>query len=384
MIKAAEIVGDIRPYRVPFLERLAAREDVELVVFAGQPSPGMGSPETMPTVPVPTRPLVNYFWPRRPLKMMWQAGALRALRGDFDVIVCQEIVSNLTVWVLRLLHRVFGKGFILVGYFYRPERRRFDSARTILRRALRSSAGALISYTERGQRELLEAGTSPDRIFVRYNTVDTARLEALAAAVTEDDRAGLRARLDIPPAAHVLIFLGRLRPIKRVEVAIEAVRILASRMSPPPVLVVVGDGPERAGLERLATAAPVRFVGLTYSEEDLAGYFAISSLLVMPGTVGLTCAHGFANSVPCITTGERSVAQTPEFEYVKDGVNALVLDKADPQLYADAMQSVLSDQSLLRRLRRGAEESSGELRMDRMVEAFAQALHTAAPRNRRP
>lgn len=375
--RAAQIVGDIRPYRVAFIDRLAARDDLELVVLAGDPAPGMGSPTEAPSVAVPTRRLVNRFWPHARSRIMWQGGALQALRGDFDVIVCAEITSNLTIWAVRLLHRAFGKKLVLVGYFFRPEKRRFTGVRSLVRRALRGSASTFISYTERGQRELLRAGISQDRIFVRYNTVDTAHLEDLAEQVSDDDRAELRSRLDIRPDADVLIFLGRLRHLKRVEVAIEAVRILAARSDKPPVLLVVGDGPERTALESVAAGAPVRFVGVTYDEEDVAGYFAISTFLVMPGTVGLTCAHGFANGVPCMTTSDAAVAQTPEFEYVKNQVNGLILDRAEPLVYADAIEQALADTALLDRLRRGAAESSRELRMDRMVDAFAQALHTA-------
>lgn len=361
---------DIRPYRIGLLDRLATSPDIELKIYAGQASPGLGAPPENPTVAVEVRPIVNRFWPRNPLKVMWQSGALGVLTSGADVIVCQEVVSNLSVWAVRLLHRVFRKKLVLVGFFYRPDG--FSKAvrlRDFLRRRLRASASALIAYTERGRLELMDGGEAPDRIFVNGNTLDTDKLLELATAVTESDRIEQRTALGIQDQ-HVLVFLGRLRPIKRVEVAIEAVRLLG----PDFVLVVIGGGEEQERLEAEAADTSARFVGLTYDEKEVARLLSIADLMVLPGSVGLTCIHGFASGLPVLTTSEAATTQTPEMAYVVDGENGFILQAADADLYARCIRELVGDRETMARLSAGAIATARELTMDRMAESYVAAI----------
>jgi glycosyltransferase involved in cell wall biosynthesis len=374
-VRVAHLLSDVRPYRVPFYNRIARRSDVEVVIYAGYPNRGYGAPEARPDVAVPIVDVENRFYPRRPLKILWQSGTFRLLRSDSEVIVCQEVVSNLSVWAIRLLHRWGGKRLVLNGFFYRPEGSGVPALiRDWLRRYLRSSASALVSYTEQGRDELLSDGVPEASIFVTRNTLDTEHLMRLADEVGEGASEAVRRRFDIPDEAAVLAFVGRLRSVKRVEVAIEAVRLLEKRSDVPVVLVVVGDGEEREALEEQAAGAPVRFVGQTYDNEKLAELLSVASLLIMPGSVGLTCVLGFANGLPVLTTDARATMQTPEFTYVRHNDNGVVVEAPRPELYADAIETLLADNQRMARLVAGARESAKGLAMDRMVDAYVAAV----------
>lgn len=373
-VRSAEIVMDIRPYRFGLLERIAARSDIDHVIYAGLAAPGQGAPSDRPQVPLEVRPIVNRFWFRRPLKVMWQSGALAVLRSEADVIVCQEVVSNLTVWLIRLLHRRFGKSLVLIGFFYRPEERTLlTTIRDRFRRALRSSASALIAYTDQGRSELIGEGVDPQKIFVNGNTLDTQHLMAVAQDVTASESDRMRSDLGIGPQVVVLAFLGRLRPIKKVEVAIAALRLLGEGYA----LLVIGDGEEAGRLRAMVGDLPIKFLGQTYDDVTIARWLSIASMLVMPGSVGLTCVHGFASGLPCITTSDRTTTQTPEFAYVEHDVNGLVLQRPDPHLYAEAIAGLAVDRERLDRLSAGALATAGELDMDRMADAFAAAIRQA-------
>lgn len=379
-VRAAQLMMDLRPYRVGFLARIASRDDVELTIYAGNAAPGSGAPEDTPRVAVPVVAVRNHFWPGQRLKVMWQSGAMAMLRSDADVVVCQEIVSNPTVWALRLLHRRFHKRLVLLGFFYRPEgQNRLRWIRNRLRRFLRASSSALVAYTERGRVELLAEGVAPELVFVNGNTLDTERLMSLADATDQARQQAVRDRLGIAATTTVLVFLGRLRRVKRVEVVIEAVRRLAAAGSDVR-LVVIGDGEDRDRLEDAAAGSPVMFTGQTYDDDELAGLLSIASVMVLPGSVGLTCVHGFANDLPCITTSERATMQTPEFAYVEDGVNGLVVDTADPRAYAATLGALMDDPDRLESLRSGARATAERLEMGRMVESFVAALKAAGAR----
>jgi glycosyltransferase involved in cell wall biosynthesis len=145
-------------------------------------------------------------------------------------------------------------------------------------------------------------------------------------------------------------------------------------------LVVIGDGTQRGELEREGEGLPIRFRGAIYDEAELARYFKLADLLVLPGRVGLTCVHGFANGVPCITTRGGIVEQSPEYEYVEHGYNGLILPSDDPAVHAGAIRDLLEDLEALGQLGAGAEETARRLTMDRMVRGFEDAVIEAAKR----
>ncbi len=369
--------SDLRPYRLPFLRMLKERRsDISLTIYAGQALPGFGAPtEPLKGVPVPIKPVVNHFWPKGRHRVAWQSGALAMLRSDAQVLICDEIVHNLTVWVVAFVHRFFGKRLILIGFMTRSTGSGLIARiRRGLLRLLRRSADALISYTETGRRALEAEGWSMERVFVSYNTVDTEVLERISDSITDQEVEELKARLGIDK--KVVLFLGKLIPEKHVEVIVEALELITD----PPVLVVVGEGPERPRLESLAASSRARviFTGAIYDEHEVARYLALSEFLVLPGRVGLTCVHGFAATRPCITTGRGGVDQTPEFDYVSDGENAIVLADLKPQMHADAVTRLLGDPDLLADLRKGAISTARKLRIDAMVDGYAAAVEFAA------
>jgi glycosyltransferase involved in cell wall biosynthesis len=292
------------------------------------------------------------------------------------VIVCPEVVHNLSVWIVRLLHRRFRKRFVLVGFMDRP---RVDSlprrVRQWLLRRLRASADALVSYTDSGRRALEAEGWPAERIFVSQNTIDTERAGRLRSQVSDGDLIALRRRLGIGNG-RVVLFIGKLIREKRVDLAIRAVKELKDG----PVLVVVGDGPERGRLEQLAQGTKVVFAGAEYDEVELAKYLALGDFLLLPGRVGLTCVLGFASGLPCVTTSPEAVVQTPEFDYVVPDVNGLVVATASVEEYASAVDRLITDGQLLERLKAGARETASGLRVDRMVDSFAAAMRSVAKR----
>lgn len=125
---------------------------------------------------------------------------------------------------------------------------------------------------------------------------------------------------------------SRLAPEKGVGVAIEACR----RAGVP--LVVAGDGPDRAALERAAAGADVRFVGAV-APEEVARLRAGAALALVPSrsaeTFGLAAAEAMAAGVPVVAS---AVGALPEL------VDAAALVPAgDPDALADAARARFAD-----------------------------------------
>ena len=101
------------------------------------------------------------------------------------------------------------------------------------------------------------------------------------------------------------IVVSRLTPQKRVALAIETVAFLASCGHEMP-LTVVGDGPERAALERLTErlgiTSFVRFAG-TVPPSEVSTYLARADLMIFPAQgegFGLVAAEALMAGVPVV------------------------------------------------------------------------------------
>jgi glycogen synthase len=106
----------------------------------------------------------------------------------------------------------------------------------------------------------------------------------------------------------VILFQGRLVTTKGVKVLFDAARILLAQ-NRAFELLIIGDGPERASLERAAQAAPlagrVRFAGRLVGPQLDAG-LAEASVVVVPSlggeVFGLVVAENMLRGLPVITS----------------------------------------------------------------------------------
>jgi len=154
------------------------------------------------------------------------------------------------------------------------------------------------------------------------------------------------------PAAGVpprLLFVGRLVPMKGVDLAIDAVARLRSSF-PTLRLTVVGDGSERGGLEAQARAAGlasvVDFVGWQ-SAPQVAALMEQATLVVMPSratrteyTEGLGLVALEAAALGRAVVAAR-VGGIPEA--VADGVTGLLVEGDDASALAEAIGALLAD-----------------------------------------
>jgi glycosyltransferase involved in cell wall biosynthesis len=145
---------------------------------------------------------------------------------------------------------------------------------TGLRRALLRRADAVVTISQAIETELADFGLSGVPFCRIPNAVDCTEFSPADAG----GRATLRARLGLPAAKVLCAFVGRLAPQKVPELLADA---WSMSTLPNAHLVLVGDGPLRAPLER--RLAPdrerVTFVGAT---DDVVSYLRAADLLVLP------------------------------------------------------------------------------------------------------
>ena len=113
----------------------------------------------------------------------------------------------------------------------------------------------------------------PDRVRVVPSGVD------VSVFCRRDDNGKVRAELGISPTTPIIGSVGRLEPIKGYEVMVEAYAALRRTWSGDvPVLVIGGDGSERASLEARAKAAGVAVPALIMDGGESYPFMHVTAL----------------------------------------------------------------------------------------------------------
>jgi len=123
---------------------------------------------------------------------------------------------------------------------------------------------------------------------------------------------------------------------------------------PSALVLIVGDGPERKGLQKEAKRIGVddrlRFEGFV-AHERLPALLAHADLLVLPslyeelGTVPLEAMQA---GLPIVASETGGVP-----EVIEDGVNGMLVPPGDPEALARAIDRLLAGRNLARRLSAG-------------------------------
>ncbi len=247
-------------------------------------------------------------------------------------------------------------GTVFGGYFGD----RSSAAIVRAERFLGAHTSRVIALSERQEDELIEHRIAPsERIRIVPLGLDLGRFGQL-------DRASARARLAEPPDAFLVVSIGRLVPIKRIDRLVRAFAILAGMVSNAR-LVIVGDGAERAGLESLVAelgiSARVRFAG--WQADTPAWYAAADAVALTSDREGtpLTLIEAAAAGRPSVAGDVGGVA-----DVVIDGLTGFVVGPADEAAFADRLGRLAVDPELRQRLGQAAPERAQAFAGERLVD----------------
>ena len=153
-----------------------------------------------------------------------------------------------------------------------------------------------------------------------------------------------RKELHVPDGAKMIMALGRLHENKAFDTLIQALSFL-----PNVYLCIAGEGPEHEALEAMALKEGVRprirFLGW---REDVGALLAASDIFVCPSRhepLGNVVIEAWAQSCPVVAASSQGPVQL-----IKDGKNGLLTPIDDPKAMADAINRVLEDADLAKKL----------------------------------
>ncbi len=248
--------------------------------------------------------------------------------------------------------------------FWAPTRRRRARVRAGLARAER-----VVALSADARQVLRDRfGVATDRCVVIPNGVPRGDHRA----ATVEAKRSAREHFGLDGAAPTVAVLSALVPEKGVDLAITAVGRL-----PGVQLLIAGDGPERAALDRLAEQeAPGRvwFVG---SLPDPARAYDAADLILLASRGGdsmpaVLIEAGF-RGLPTVATDIGAIA-----EVIEHGETGLVLPKADAVAVSEALQSILEDPRMAKAMGEAAEARCLErFEIDVVAEAWLTTLQSA-------
>jgi glycosyltransferase involved in cell wall biosynthesis len=193
---------------------------------------------------------------------------------------------------------------------------------------------------------------------------------------TLPSRDELRGALGIATGEVVLAFAGRLTAQKALPGLLEALAV-----TPGPMLLLLGEGPERDHLERrageLGLGSRVRFLG-GGRRDDVLRLFAAADVAVLPSAwenFPHTVVEALAVGTPVLAT---AVGGVPEV--VVDGRNGLLVTPGSQAALAEALGRLAGDADLRARLAEAAAPSVAPLAepvlLDRIVRHLEGAVGT--------
>jgi D-inositol-3-phosphate glycosyltransferase len=264
----------------------------------------------------------------------WLSGQVGALASDR--------------WGVPLVHSMHTMGKVknlLLAAGDAPE----PIARLIGEEQVVEAADVLMANTHDEARQLVDLyGADPTRIAVVNPGVD---LEVFRP----QDQAVARSMLGLARDSVVLLFVGRIQPLKAPDVVLHAAAELLRRhpeLRTRLVVPLVG-GPSGSGLDQphvlsrlartLGLIDVVRFVP-PIEQSVLAWWFAAATTVVVPSyneSFGLVALEAQATGTPVV--GARVGGLTTA---VRDGETGLLVAGHDPADYADALERIVFDDQL--------------------------------------
>jgi glycosyltransferase involved in cell wall biosynthesis len=216
------------------------------------------------------------------------------------------------------------------------------------------AADLVVTLGEAMRDEIVARGVPAEKVLIVPNAVSEEFLGPLP------DATALRQQLGIRPGEHVIGEVSSLVPHEGIGTLLEATRLLRARGLPVRALIV-GDGPERAALQRqadLGLGETAIFTGRVPATK-VREFHALLDVFVVPRTPDRVCqlvtplkpVEAMASGLCVVTSEVKALA-----EIIKPDVTGALTIPEDPVALADTLELLVGSPDIRRKLGDNARE----------------------------
>lgn len=291
----------------------------------------------IPEIPYP---IVNFVREIKELKEIIKNNDIEVLHiyypeyllSAIPALTLRKLLSSLKVSVVVSVNSIPGIDWFygvpsidIIGKIY---------SKIIIPMIIKNNIDIILPHTLVTKNTLLSMGVPENKIvYITPFGVDTHKFKP----ISKNQKINLRERYNIPTDSFVILYTGRLAKVKRLDLLIKAFSEY-KRSNSNAILLIVGDGPEKPYLKKLASSLGVLdkiiFTGFVPHDKlhelyQLADMFAILSSGEGPC---LSLMEACATGLPCLATKVGG-----NIEKVIDNINGFLIreDILKPSIIAE-------------------------------------------------
>ncbi|HBY93041.1 MAG TPA: glycosyltransferase family 1 protein [Chloroflexi bacterium] len=279
---------------------------------------------------------------------------------SYDVVHSHYWLSGLVAerlraaWKAPIIQMFHTLGEMKNRVAQRSEERELD-VRIASERRIMGFADRIVAATPLDRQQMLDLyGADPERIEIIPCGVDLSLFRRIR-------KAEARANLTISPTSRLILFVGRVEPLKGIDTLLRAIALVVRRHPHWPghlALAVIGGSAEdsnevltaemrrlRALRAELGLEGLVTFLG-AQSQETLPDFYSAAEMVVMPShyeSFGMVALEAMASGTPVIASDVGGLTYT-----VQDGKTGFLVPPQRPDLLADKIEKLLEQPALRR------------------------------------
>lgn len=366
MIRVAIISPEPTPYRAPLFDRLAARPELDLTVLYAAKTVAARSwsvPLSHDAIFIGGRPLPlsrvlhhEYLVSTRVTKLL--------NRGRYDCVVIAgwSVFASQVAILWARAHRI---PYVLMfeSHLLEPRPRLIRTLKnTVIPRVIRPAAGCLVTGTL-AREAAISFGADARRVRTFANTID---VDATATRIAEarSNRSEIRRRCGVQSSDVLVLSVGRLAPEKGMKTVAAAAQAAGMHA------LIVGDGPERACIERAGATIAGFLEG-----PDLDAAYAAADVFMLAShrePWGVVVNEAAAAALPLVLSTQ--VGAAPDL--LRVGENGFLVRPGDLAGAVEALRS-LEEPRVRRQFGARSREIASAWGYEPSVQAFIEAVEEA-------
>jgi L-malate glycosyltransferase len=177
-----------------------------------------------------------------------------------------------------------------------------------------------------------------------------------------------------PPGAKVLMHASNFRPVKNIPAVIQVFSEVRKRL--PAKLVMVGDGPEKAGAEQLARELGIQRDVLFLGNQDcMEELLPLADVFLLPSSsesFGLVALEAMSAEVPVVASTAGGIP-----EVVEHGVTGYLHAPGHTEGFVTSVLKLLTNEPLRRRMgHRGRQVAKDRFDQDAMIDRYVKVYES--------